>query len=48
MKKSKVFLNGINGHENMEDAERSSHPRSHRIDKNVEKVQNMVHSDSQY
>jgi hypothetical protein len=29
----------------VEDAERSGHPRSHRTDENVKKVQNMVHSD---
>jgi hypothetical protein len=31
----------------MEDDERNSHPRSHRIDKIGEKIQNLVHSDSQ-
>jgi hypothetical protein len=31
-------------HENKENDERSGHPRSHRTDKNVEKVQNLVHS----
>jgi hypothetical protein len=30
---------------NMEDDERSDHPRSHTTDENVEKVQNLVHSD---
>jgi len=33
------------GHKNMEDDERSGHPRSHRTDENVEKVWNLVHSD---
>jgi hypothetical protein len=31
--------------ENVEDYEKSSCPRSHRTDENVEKVQNLVHSD---
>jgi hypothetical protein len=33
------------GCENMKDGERSSCPRSHRTNKNVEKVWNLVHSD---
>jgi hypothetical protein len=32
-------------HENVEDDKRSGRPRSHRIDENVEKVRNLVHSD---
>jgi hypothetical protein len=32
------------GHENVEDDERSDHPRSHRSDENVEEVKNMMHS----
>jgi hypothetical protein len=36
------------GHENVEDDERSGCPRSHKTDEYVEKVQNnLVHSDSQ-
>jgi len=33
------------GRENVEDDERSGHPRSHRTDENVERMQNPVHSD---
>jgi hypothetical protein len=32
------------GCENVEDDERSGHPRSYRTDENVEEVQNLVHS----
>jgi len=35
------------GHKNVEDDERSSHPRSHRTDENVQTMRNLVHSDSQ-
>jgi hypothetical protein len=43
-----VFLSGINGsksHENVEDDERCGCPISQRTNENVEKVQNLVHSD---
>jgi len=33
------------GHENVKDNERSGRTRSHRTNENVEKVQNLVHSD---
>jgi hypothetical protein len=49
MKKSSVFKwhkNFKEGYKNVEDDERSGHPRSHRTDENGEKVQNLVHSDS--
>jgi hypothetical protein len=32
-------------HRNIENGERSGHPRTHRTDEAVEKVQNLVHSD---
>jgi len=48
MKKFSVFeghkqLNEVCG--NVEHNERSGHPRSHRTNENVEKVQNLLHSD---
>jgi hypothetical protein len=48
MKKSHVFEWNKwfkEGHKNMEDNERSDHPRSHRTDENVENVLHLVHSD---
>jgi hypothetical protein len=46
MKKSSV-LSGIikEGSKKMEDDETSGHPRSHRTEENVKKVQKLVHSD---
>jgi len=47
MKKSSVserFKRFKGSCENVEDDERNCHPRSHRIDENVEKVRNLVHS----
>jgi hypothetical protein len=47
MKKSNVFKLYkllIGGHKNMEDDERSGHPRPHRTDENVDEVRNLVHS----
>jgi hypothetical protein len=49
MKKSSVFdwhKRFKKGHDNVIDDERSGSPRSHRPDENVEKVQNLVHSDN--
>jgi hypothetical protein len=50
MKKSNVFEWHKwfrEGCKNMKDNERSGHIRSHRTNENVEKVQNLVHSDRQ-
>jgi hypothetical protein len=50
MKKSSVFKWNKcfeEGRENVEDDERSGCPRFHRTNKNAEKAQNLVHSDSQ-
>jgi hypothetical protein len=33
------------GHENLKNEERSDHPRFHKTDENVAKVQNLVHSE---
>jgi len=49
MKKSSIFewhKHFKEGHKNMED-EHSSHPSSNRINRNVDKVWNLVHSDSE-
>jgi hypothetical protein len=48
LKKSSVFEwheQFREGHENVEDDERSGCPRLHKTDEDVEKVQNLVHSD---
>jgi len=51
MQKSGVFewrKHFKDGHKNVEDGERSGCPRSHRTDENVEKMQNLMHSDRRF